>query len=162
MSTLLISNCASTNTLKIHNLPNYQKNSPLIVFMDFKITKVGETDNVVMSNAILGVGEMRANMVEPTSEIKIKVILKGENDETIDEWLVDYPINRSVELMDEKSGKIERKNLENQEGTLNIKFQQSPKHKMLELYRIDTDKKSTKIFNLSLKPWKNNYYLFSF
>ena len=152
MSILLISNCASTSTLKIHNLPNYQKNSPLIVFMDFKITKVGETDNVVMSNAILGVGEMRANMVEPTSEIKIKVVLKGDNDETIDEWLVDYPINRSVEIMDEKSGKIERKNLENQEGTLNIKFQQSPKHKMLELYRIDTDKKSTKIFNLSLKP----------
>lgn len=152
MCIFLMCSCASTNTLKIHNLPNYQKDSPLIVFMDFKITKVGEADNVVMSNAILGVGEMRPNMPETTSEIKIKVVLKGDNDETIEEWLVDYPINRSVELMDEKSGKIERKNLENQEGTVNVKFQQSPKHKSLELYRIDTDKKSTKIFNISLKP----------
>jgi hypothetical protein len=144
--------CAGSNTLKIHNLANYQKNSPLIVFLDFKITKVGETDNVVMSNAILGVGEMRPNTPETTSEIKVKVVLKGDNDETIDEWLVDYPINRSVEVMDEKSGKIERKNLENQVGTVNIKFQQSPKHKILELYRIDTDKKSTKIFTISLNP----------
>ena len=152
MCIFLTCSCASTNTLKIHNLPNYQKNSPLIVFMDFKITKVGEADNVVMSNAILGVGEMRPNMAGTTSEIKIKVVLKGDNDETIDEWLVDYPINRSVELMDEKSGKIERKNLENQEGMLNVKFQQNAKHKNLELYRIDTDKKSTKIFNISLKP----------
>jgi hypothetical protein len=144
--------CVGTNTLKIHNLTNYQKNSPLIVFLDFKITRVGETDNVVMSNAILGVGEMRPITSETTSEIKVKVILKGDNDETIDEWLLDYPINRSVEVMDEKSGKIERKNLENQEGTLNVKFQQNTKHKSLELYRIDTDKKSTKIFNISLKP----------
>jgi hypothetical protein len=124
----------------------------MIVFLDFKITKVGEADNVVMSNAILGVGEMRPNMIESTSEIKVKVVLKGDNDETIDEWLVDYPINRSVELMDEKSGKIERKNLENQEGTVNVKFQQNAKHKSLELYRIEPDKKSTKIFNISLKP----------
>jgi hypothetical protein len=152
MCIALLCSCVSTNTLKIHNLANYQKNSPLIVFMDFKITKVGEADNVVMSNAILGVGEMRPNMAEATSEIKIKVVLKGNNDETIDEWLVDYPINRSVEIMDEKSGKIERKNLENQEGTLNVKFQQNPKHKDLELYRIDTDKKITQIFNISLKP----------
>jgi hypothetical protein len=126
--------CASTNTLKIHNLANYQKNSPLIVFLDFKITKVGEADNVVMSNA------------------KVKVVLKGDNDETVDEWLVDYPINRSVEVMDEKSGKIERKNLENQEGTVNVKFQQNAKQKVLELYRIDTDNQRTKIFNISLKP----------
>jgi hypothetical protein len=152
MCIAIMCSCAGTNTLRIHNLANYQKNSPLIVFMDFKITKVGEADNVVMSNAILGVGEMRPIMPETTSEIKVKVVLKGDNDETIDEWLVDYPINRSVEVMDEKSGKIERKNLENQEGTLNIKFQQSPKHKSLELYRIDTDKKSTKIFNISLNP----------
>ena len=152
MCILLTCSCASTNTLKIHNLVNYQKNSPLIVFLDFKITKVGEIDNVVMSNAILGVGEMRPNMAETTSEIKVKVVLKGDNDETIDEWLVDYPINRSVEVMDEKSGKIERKNLENQEGTVNVKFQQNAKHKNLELYRIDTDKKSTKFFNISLKP----------
>jgi hypothetical protein len=136
--------CASTNTLKIHNLANYQKNSPLIVFLDFKITKVGEADNVV--------GEMRQNMVQTTSQIKVKVVLKGDNDETVDEWLVDYPINRSVEIMDEKSGKIERKNLENLEGTVNVKFQQNAKHKSLELYRIDTDKKSAKIFNISLKP----------
>jgi hypothetical protein len=152
MCIALTCSCASTNTLKIHNLANYQKNSPMIVFLDFKITKVGEADNVVMSNAILGVGEMRPNMIESTSEIKVKVVLKGDNDETIDEWLVDYPINRSVELMDEKSGKIERKNLENLEGTVNVKFQQNAKHKSFELYRIEPDKKSTKIFNISLKP----------
>ena len=149
---VMLTGCVGTNVVKLHKLPNYQANSPLIVFLDFKISKAsGNTDKVTINNAIVGVGEMRPQDTHSENPIQIKAVLKATDGAILGEWFFDHPLHREVEVSNEK-GAIERKKVEVEEGIINLRFQQNPMQQSVELYRIGADKSIQKIFNLELKP----------
>ena len=148
----MLTGCVGNNVLKLHKMPNYRANSPLIMFMDFKVVKSGEnSEKVTLNNAILGVGEMRPQDMHPETSIQLKAVLKGTNDEVLGEWYLDHPLYKIVEVMNE-TGKPERVKLDLPEGIVSLRFQQNPQQKNLELYRVEADKTSHKIFNVDLKP----------
>lgn len=151
LSSLMLG-CVNSHTLQMHELINYRANTPQMAFMDFKITKSrANKEKVTLSNAILGTGEMRAVVVQPETSVQIKAVLKGDNGKVLGEWFLDHPLYRQFEIMNE-NGKPERRQLDMKEGLVSLRFQQNELQKYLELYRIDENKKSNKIFNVLLKP----------
>ena len=148
----LLFGCVSSQSLQMHELLNYRANTPQIVFMDFKITKSGtDGEKVTLHNAILGTGELRPMAVQPATPVQIKAVLKGTTGQVLGEWLLEHPLYRQFEVMNQ-NGTPERRELDMKEGIASLRFQQNELQKNLELYRIDENKKSTKIFNVLLKP----------
>jgi len=149
---MLLSGCVGSHTIQLHELPNYQANVPQIVFMDFKITKSTNNDEkVILSNAIIGTGEMRAVTTQPETAVQIKVVLKGPENKVLSEWFLDHPLHRQFEVMSE-NGQLERRELDRNEAIFSLRFQQNTQQQNVELYRVEADKKVRKIFNIILKP----------
>lgn len=152
VTSMVFLSCASSRTIQLHELPNYQAQVPQIVFMDFKIIKSGNSNEKInLVNAIVGTGEMRAVTTQPETVVQIKAVLKGLDNKVLIEWLLDHPLYQQFEVMSE-NGQPERRKLDINEAVFSLRFQQNPQQQNLELYRVEADKKIRKIFNVILKP----------
>lgn len=124
-----------------------------VLFLDFAISRSerGGPEQLNLTNAIVGNGEMKSLGVPAHSPIQIRVVRYYTDNRPPEKDSLDHPLFRSIESSG-VDGALSRTSTNEQSGHFSVRFPYVSALKLIRFYSTTPDNGTQALYTLRLKP----------